>query len=272
MARMSIDDMVGRDPRVRLLAKSLGWSMRETVGCLVMEVWPICYDQMTHLISDRVIDAAADREGFAAAMVDAELAHRDRSGKVYVAGARKRIEYLAAKHEAGRQGGLKSAERRHKSPKQTSSTQGTNAQARGNPPVPDPDPVPDSVPVPDSPPVVVPEEGASPPARVPSGPHQLAIAEFDGYYRSAHNGAKPTWNGKTTKLMGALVKQHGLHEIARRIHVLKTSPPTFPPPPWDMPTFSQHFDRLAVAARNLTPIEQQLERVRHLEELERNPR
>lgn len=149
MARMSVDDMVGRDPRVRLLAKSLGWSVRETVGCLVIDVWPICYDQMTHLISERVLDAAADREGFAAALIDAELAHRDRSGKVYVAGAKKRIEYLAAKQRAGHEGGVKSAESRRKTPKQTSSTSGSTPQARRNPPVPDSAPVPDSVSAPD---------------------------------------------------------------------------------------------------------------------------
>lgn len=146
--------MVGRDPRVRLLAKSLGWSVRETVGCLVIDVWPICYDQMTHLISERVLDAAADREGFATALIESELAHRDRSGKVYVAGAKKRIKYLEDKQRAGHEGGVKSAESRRKTPKQTSSTSGSTPQARRNPPVPDPFLVPDSAPDP----VVVPEK------------------------------------------------------------------------------------------------------------------
>lgn len=261
---MSIDDMVGRDPRVRLLAKSLGWSVRETVGCLVIDVWPICYDQMTHLISERVLDAAADRDGFAAALIESELAHRDRSGKVYVAGAKKRIEYLAAKQRAGHEGGVKSAESRRKTPKQTSSTSGSTPQARRNPPV--PDSVPDSASVPD--PVLVPEDCASPPAREPekpwwgnpdhppaqrqkarrepSGDHQTAIAAFDAYYRDANNGARPTWNGKTAKLMASLLKAHGLEEVVRRIRVLRDAPPKFPPSPWDMGTFSQHFDKLVV--------------------------
>ncbi len=270
MARMSIDDMVGRDPRVRLLAKSLGWSVRETVGCLVIDVWPICYDQMTHLISERVLDAAADREGFAEALIEAELAHRDRSGKVYVAGAKKRIEYLAAKQRAGHEGGVKSAESRRKTLKQTSSTSGSTPQARRNPPV--PDSVPDSAPAPDL--VLVPEYTASPPAREPeepwwgnptpkpeqppkprrepSGPHQTAIAAFDAYYRGEHGGAKPTWNPKNAKLMSQLVKAHGVEEVVRRIRILKTAPPKFPPAPWDMGVFSQHFDKLAAANHGRT--------------------
>lgn len=242
VARMSVDDMVGRDPRVRLLAKSLGWSMRETVGCLVMDVWPICYDQMTHLISERVIDAAADREGFAALLIEAELAHRDRSGKVYVAGAKKRIEYLAAKHRAGSEGGRKSAERRTKEPKQTSSTRGSTAQAAGNPPVPDNLPSPVLVPVSAPDPVLIPDLPKSPP-----GAHQSAIAAFDEFYRRA-NGTKPTWGPKNAQLMARLLKQHGLDEIRKRIAILERSPPKFPPPPWDMGMFSQHFDKLVSQA------------------------
>jgi len=84
------------------------------------------------------------------------------------------------------------------------------------------------------------------PRREPSGPHQQAIAEFTAYFERTHAGAKPTWNGKTAKLIGAVVKAHGLHELMRRLHVLETAPPSFPPAPWDAPTFAQHFDRLAV--------------------------
>lgn len=91
-----------------------------------------------------------------------------------------------------------------------------------------------------------PAESPSKPKREPSGPHQTAIAAFDAYYRAEHGGSKPTWNGKTTKLMSALVKAHGLEEIVRRIRVLRDGPPKFPPAPWDMATFSQHFDKLAV--------------------------
>jgi hypothetical protein len=264
MARMSIDDMVARDPRITVLAKLIGWSRRETLGCLVGDVWPITYDQRTHLISERVIDAAAGLDGFAKAMVEAELATRDRSGKVRIGGAKERIKYLDKKTRAGREGGLKSAESRRKASKQTSSSGGSTPQAAGNPPVPDPSPVP----VPDPSPVPVPEEGDSPPARAPSlqlelvkgkvdavakaakapTEHQRAVAAFNAYYQRAHGGAKPTWGAKTGKLMSTLVKAHGVDEIERRIGILEANPPSFPKPPWDMPTLAQHFDKVASAA------------------------
>jgi len=148
MARMSIDDSVQRDPRITKLAKTLGWTRRETAGALICEVWPICYDQRNHEIVADLVDTATDRPGFASAMVDAGLARWLRGNrKVAINGARERIEYLDHKSAAGRIGGLKSGESR----RQRSSTGGSTPQARGNPsssasvpdPVPDPPPVPD---------------------------------------------------------------------------------------------------------------------------------
>lgn len=153
MARMSIDDAVGRDPRITMLAELVGWSRYETVGRLVCDVWPITYDQMTHLVSERVIDAAAGRKGFAEAMVEVGLARRDRSGKVAISGAKERIKYLADKSASGREGGLKSAETRRNKTKQTSSTAGSTSQASRNPPDPVPDPSPVLVPDPSPSPV-----------------------------------------------------------------------------------------------------------------------
>lgn len=160
MARMSVDDTIARDPRITMLAAALGWSRRETVGCLVADIWPICYDQNTWLVSERVIDTAAAHVGFAAALIESELATRDRSGKVNIKGAKERIKYLDHKKDAGRQGGLKSAESRRKAPKQTSSSGGSTPQAAGNPPVPDPSPP--SAPPPD--PVPSQDCAAAPPA------------------------------------------------------------------------------------------------------------
>ena len=168
MARMSIDDMIGRDPRITMLAQALGWSRRETVGCLVAEIWPITYDQKTAVLAERVIDAAAGHIGFALAMVECDLATRDRSGKVAIRGARERIKYLDHKSDAGRQGGLKSAETRQKisSKRQASGEahvkqRGSRRQAAGNPPdtAPDPSPVPANTLVVTSPPAPPAESG-----------------------------------------------------------------------------------------------------------------
>lgn len=149
MARMSIDDMVARDPRITALADRLGWSRRETVGCLVSDVWPVCYDQVTHLISGRLIDIAAKHDGFAIAMLECELAHKDRSGKLYVSGAKERVRYIKDKQIAGREGGLKSGQSRRSTPKQTGKQTPKQREAAGNPP--------DSSSVPDSDPVVPPD-------------------------------------------------------------------------------------------------------------------
>ncbi|MBA3841200.1 MAG: conserved phage C-terminal domain-containing protein [Actinobacteria bacterium] len=139
---MSIDDSVARDPRITELAKVLNWKRREVVGCLVQDVWPICYDQATHLVSARMIDSAADHQGFAEAMIECELARRDRSGKLRVSGARERVKYIKDKAEAGREGGIKSGISRRKGTKQNTK----QPEAGGNPPDPvnpsAPDPIP----------------------------------------------------------------------------------------------------------------------------------
>ena len=175
MARMSIDDMLGRDPRLLRLAKACGWSRRETGGCLVLDVWPLCYDREKADIADIDVDIAADMDGFAQLMVNAGLAVRVSPTKVRISGAKKRIKYLQTKQASGYKGGLKSAEARRKESKQNSSTGQANSkhssskgQAPVNPSVPDSAsasasaPVPPSVPVSDPPPVLVLEEGLAP--------------------------------------------------------------------------------------------------------------
>lgn len=155
MARMSIDDKLLRDPRVLRLARGLGWSRRETVGAL-LDVFAVAYDRERDTLPTADIDVAAEREGFADAMFEVDLAEQVRGG-VRIKGARERIKYLTAKVEAGRIGGLKSAETRRNKAKQKRST----LQA----PVNLPDPVPDSVPDP------VPEDQSSPSAHaIPPSP------------------------------------------------------------------------------------------------------
>ena len=149
MARMSVDDSFCRDPRVLLLAKKAGWSRRETMGAL-LDVWAVCYDQASYLITEHLIDLSAGLDGFAQLMIESELAGRDRSGRVRISGVKSRIDYLNHQREAGRQGGLKSGESRSTRPKLASSSRGSLPQAAVNPSAPDlpsasvPDPVPDS--------------------------------------------------------------------------------------------------------------------------------
>lgn len=246
MARMSIDDMVARDPRITMLTERLGWTRREVVGCLVQDVWPICYDQATHLISPKMIDIAAKHTGFADLMIDCELASRDRSGKLQVRGAKKRVKYIKDKEDAGREGGIKSAEVRRNKSKQTEKQTGKQAEAPVNPP----DPVNANAPVPV--PVVVPDpvpknqkRSASP---APPGA-QIGIDSFHEYFMRTHDGAKPSWEPKNVKRMHELVRVHGLEAVQRRISILETSPPLWPPSPWDLDTFAKHFDKVAAPSK-----------------------
>jgi hypothetical protein len=78
--------------------------------------------------------------------------------------------------------------------------------------------------------------------------HHRALFAFDAYFQRTHGGAKPSWKGKNSKLISVLVKSHGADEVTRRLGVLEASPPRFPPAPWDMPTFAQHFDKVAAPA------------------------
>lgn len=156
MARMSIDDMFLRDPRVLKLARRLGWSKYETRGRL-LDVFALVYDRVDagagELITEDDIDIASDFPGLGEAMVNESLAVRVRD-RVRICGASERTRYLATREESGRAGGIKSGETRRNKAKvkakvPTKVTFEKN-EGRSNPSV--PDPVPDLVPDP------VPEE------------------------------------------------------------------------------------------------------------------
>lgn len=69
-----------------------------------------------------------------------------------------------------------------------------------------------------------------------------AREEWDAYYREAHS-SEATWSNTRLSKLKSLVTQHGLHEITRRLAVLRGSPPSFPPGPWDFDTFARHIDK-----------------------------
>lgn len=89
-------------------------------------------------------------------------------------------------------------------------------------------------------------------SRAPSGPHQEAVAAFHAYFQRTNGGSSPTWGPKAGKLVQGLLSKHGLPEYLRRLTLLESHPPSFPPPPWDLATFAQHFDRIAVVRRPKT--------------------
>jgi hypothetical protein len=178
MARMSIDDKFLRDPRVTRLAEALGWNRYEARGRL-LDVFAVCYDLETDIITPEDANAAADEARLADVMVTVGLADLD-GGGIRVHGAAERIEYLARKAEAGRKGGVKSGETRRKKGEAKRSSASPKLEAVGNPPDPVPDLPPDPVPAPDQitdpqparaiPPVVV---GTDTQPHPPDPPHDL---------------------------------------------------------------------------------------------------
>jgi hypothetical protein len=111
-----------------------------------------------------------------------------------------------------------------------------------------------------------------PKKRTPSGPHQEAIASFDTAYQE-QNGARPTWNAASAKIIGELVKAHGAPEVQRRIEILFLGQgPPWLRPPFDVKTLSTHFDKLAkphtpAPARSAVPANDERDRIRKIPDL-----
>lgn len=164
MARMSIDDKFLRDPRVKAMAAQLGVHPRHMRGWL-LEVFAVCYDLETDVLTPIIIDQAADHPGFADLLFSHDLATTARHG-LRIRGAKKRIKYLADKSESGRTGGVKSGEsrRNHAEAKRRS-----KREANGNPlPL-----------VPDLPSPLVPEIRETAPARAIPVPQPVLAAARD---------------------------------------------------------------------------------------------
>jgi len=99
----------------------------------------------------------------------------------------------------------------------------------------------------------------------PSGDYQVTVADFTAHYQTAY-ATDPTWNGRTGKLLSALVKAHGGEEVRRRIGVLFNSPPAWIKPPFDVPTLSVHFDKLAEASTSGSALDVGMRELRRLEQ------
>ena len=136
MARMSIDDMFLRDPRVRDVADEFGWNKYEARGRL-LDVYAIAYDRVDSgyepLLTAREIDIASECTGLAAAMVKHRLASPTRNGLLYIKGSADRSKYLATRESSGRAGGIKSGESRRNKAKVEAKVTFANSEGPSNP-------------------------------------------------------------------------------------------------------------------------------------------
>lgn len=101
--RVNVDAAALRDPRIKMLARTLSISLPEAIG-RILHVWFVCYERRSAVLPAIEIDISGDLEGFADAMLSAGLAEQDESG-VYVRGVTERIEFLEKQRERGKMGG-----------------------------------------------------------------------------------------------------------------------------------------------------------------------
>lgn len=115
-----MDSAAITDPRMHLLARHLGINVFEVLG-RILRVWFVSYDRRSAVLQPIEIDIAADRDGFADAMVASGLAVTEEDGGLYVKGVSERIAFLELQAEKGKRSGQI---RRDKSQLRTPAQQG----------------------------------------------------------------------------------------------------------------------------------------------------
>lgn len=107
--RINVDDVALRDPDInRRLPRYTGLSRFDAFGRLI-HVWGLAYDRRSAVLLVEDIDDLAEHDGFARAMVLAELADDVDDQRVRVRGVEERIGYLVRQAELGSKGGAKRA-------------------------------------------------------------------------------------------------------------------------------------------------------------------
>lgn len=109
--RVNVDGEAIGDPRFKRLGRYLKIDWREALGrCFCL--WLVAYERRTAIFSMEDVDIIAERDGFAKAMLRAELATAEPGNDaLHLAGVDKRIEFLQRQTELGRAGGLAKARR-----------------------------------------------------------------------------------------------------------------------------------------------------------------
>lgn len=103
--RINVDDQALRDPRiVKRLPRYTGLCPFGVLGRLLY-VWGVAHDRRTAELAALDVDDAADHDGFAAAMVRADLAEDLGDNRVRIRGIEARIGYLAKRDEIAALGG-----------------------------------------------------------------------------------------------------------------------------------------------------------------------
>lgn len=104
MASINVESKALSDPRFRILARLAGLADADHARGKALRVWAECLERGAYALSSAIVDAAAEVDGFAVAMVKAGLAEPFGEG-VRICGTEGRIEWLAKKRAASKAGG-----------------------------------------------------------------------------------------------------------------------------------------------------------------------
>ncbi len=236
-ASVRIEDEAFSDARYDHLAKLLGVSKFDALGRMAF-IWRQCTQEQTHSLEASLVAVFVDPN----LLIECRLAEEN-NGLIRIKGTEGRIEWLGRLRKNARKGGRANRANwlsKREPGESPPAPAPTNIREEAGTAAPPGDPaqlelvkakVNDAV-------------GEVGVRRAGSETHQPAVDAFHGYFKSV-TGSKPTWGDKQIAMVKTLVAKHSCAEVVRRISVLQTAPPKFPPQPWDLPTFVQHFDKCA---------------------------
>ena len=241
-ASVRLEDFTFSDPRVKRLGRLIGSDVFGALGRLAF-VWRYCCEMQVYAVGATTLADLTDCDDFGAHLVAAGLAE-EVGDLLRVKGLEGRIEWLTEKREAAKRGGA--ATKAKWEANRRPSGLAVACQQAGH--VPGPAFAFASV-------VEEKNKGMAPtPAeRRPRKQHpdfRRFTDAFGELFAEANGGAKPTWETDAKRQAAdRILKACGLEEGVRRAQGAFRSPPSWPPPPYDILAFAQHFDKFIQPAR-----------------------
>lgn len=133
MARINVDSECFSDTRFVRLARALGMHDPDLARMKCIRVWHECTIRGRAELTRDDVDLAAGVDGFATAMVDADLARNRPNERIYVNGTSGRIEWFQSKKRAAKKGGEATRELWKKANEVHELTEGHVARPRRGP-------------------------------------------------------------------------------------------------------------------------------------------
>lgn len=103
MAAVRVESKAFTDARIKLLALKLNIDWHYVLGVMA-DLWRECTEEGIHELREDVINALAGRCDFAQEMINVGLGKKS-AGKVYISGAKGKVDWLKKMRENGKKGG-----------------------------------------------------------------------------------------------------------------------------------------------------------------------